>query len=110
MINGNTVKGMIEHWLSTPPNGYFGQPYGADIRSMLLNELSADNADLLLVKLRQDIPLLGRLSDSQLSIETQTRDNDKLYVYLRIGGVPFEIGEAKTGTTGQEDFYNVRAQ
>ena len=36
-------------------------------------------------------------------------DFDKLYVYLNIGGINIELGEAETETLNQ-DFYNVRAQ
>lgn len=108
-IEINNIVNMIEHWLSTPPNGYFGQSYGADVRSMLLRELSADNADNLLKKLRLDIPLLNRLGDNQLSVTTLEADFDKLYVYLNVGGFNIELGEAQTETSNQ-DYYNVRAQ
>lgn len=108
-IEATDIKNMVEHWLATPPNGYFGQGYGADVRSMLLKELSADNADSLLKKLRLDIPILNQLDENQLSISTQEADFDKLYVYLSIGGINIELGEAQTETANQ-DFYNVRAQ
>ena len=108
-IEAADIKNMVEHWLRTPPNGYFGQGYGADVRSMLLKELSADNADGLLKKLRLDIPILNQLNENQLSISTQEADFDKLYVYLNIGGINIELGEAQTETSNQ-DFYNVRAQ
>lgn len=108
-IEISNIVNMIEHWLSTPPNGYFGQSYGADVRSMLLRELSADNADNLLKKLRLDIPLLNRLGDNQLSVTTLEADFDKLYVYLNVGGFNIELGEAQTETSNQ-DYYNVRAQ
>lgn len=108
-IEAADIKNMVEHWLSTPPNGYFGQGYGADVRSMLLKELSADNADGLLKKLRLDIPILNQLNENQLSISTQEADFDKLHVYLNIGGINIELGEAQTETSNQ-DFYNVRAQ
>lgn len=109
MIDAAKIKVMVEHWLNTPPNGYFGQSYGADVRNMLLRELSSDNADNLLKKLRQDIPLIDQLDDSQLSIDTETRDFDKLYVYLFIGNIAIDLGEAKTENSDQ-DYYDVRAQ
>lgn len=108
-IEAADIVGMVEHWMATPPNGYFGQGYGADVRSLLLKELSADNADNLLKKLRTDIPLLNQLGESQLSITTSKRDFDKLYVYLNVGYINIELGEAQTETSNQ-DFYNVRAQ
>lgn len=109
MIDADKIKAMVNHWLDTPPNGYFGQSYGADVRNMLLRELSSDNADNLLKKLRRDIPLLAQFDDSQLSISTETHDFDKLYVYLFIGNIAIDLGEAKTENSDQ-DYYNVRAQ
>lgn len=109
MIDAQKIKAMINHWLATPPNGYFGQSYGADVRNMLLRELSTDNADKLLAKLRRDIPLMNQLDDSQLSISTTTAGFDQLYVYLRVGGINIELGESTTETVDQ-DYYNVRAQ
>lgn len=108
-IEATDIQKMVEHWLSTPPNGYFGQSYGADVRSMLLKELSTDNADSLLKKLRTDIPLLNQLNENQLSISTLAVDFDKLYVYLNIGLINIELGEASNETLNQ-DFYDVRAQ
>lgn len=109
MIDSKKVQAMIEHWLNTPPNGYFGQSYGADIRNMLLRELSSDNADALLKKLRADIPLLDQLNDDQLSINTATQDFDKLHIYLRVGNIAISLGETTPETTDQ-DYYDVRAQ
>ncbi len=109
MIDAPKIKNMIDHWLATPPNGYFGQSYGADVRNMLLRELSTDNADGFLAQLRRDIPLLNQLNDSQLSINTATAGFDKLYVYLSVGGIDIELGESTTETIDQ-DYYNVRAQ
>lgn len=109
MIDALKIKAMVTHWLKTPPNGYFGQSYGADVRNMLLRELSSDNADALLRKLRLDIPLLNQLDDSQLSIDTITEGFDKLYVYLLIGNIAINLGEAKTENSDQ-DYYDVRAQ
>lgn len=109
MIDAVKIKAMIEHWMAAPPNGYFGQSYGADVRNMLLRELSTDNADNLLAQLRRDIPLLNGLDDSQLSIDTATADFDKIYVYLRVGGIAISLGESQTQTVDQ-DYYDVRAQ
>lgn len=109
MIDSSAVQLMIDHWLSTPPNGYFAQGYGADIKSMLLRELSSSNADALLDKLRQDIPLLKRLDDNQLRIETETLGFDRLNVYLMVGNIAIMLNEPETQTINQ-DFYDVRAQ
>ncbi|MDN5565898.1 MAG: hypothetical protein L0G25_03770 [Psychrobacter sp.] len=82
MIDEQKITAMVTHWLETPPNSYFGQGYGADVRSMLLQKLSSDNADALLKKLRLDILLMATLDDSQLNISTATDGFDKVYTYL----------------------------
>lgn len=109
MITPQTIINMIEHWLSTPVNGYFGQGYGADIKSMLLQELSSAKADELLVKLRRDIPLLNQLGDNDLSIQTNAVGHDALQVFLMVGNMPIFIGET-IDTTMNQDFYDTRAQ
>lgn len=109
MIDGDKIKAMIEHWLSTPPNGYFAQSYGADVRNLLLRDLSSANADKLLKKLRRDIPLMDQLDDSQLSIGTEQIGFDQLHVYLIVGNINIKLGESKPQTADQ-DFYDVRAQ
>jgi hypothetical protein len=109
MIDAAKIKAMVNHWLETPPNGYFTQSYGADVRSMLLRELSSDNADALLDKLRRDIPLMAQLDSNQLSIDSETDGFDKVYVYLFIGNIAINLGETKTQTSDQ-DYYDVRAK
>lgn len=109
MIDAPAVKAMVVHWLATPPNGYFGSGYGADVRTMLLRDLSADSADALLKKLRRDLPLLDQFSDQQLRIETAVSGHDSLYVYLMIGAIQIALGDSKPETTDQ-DYYDVRAQ
>ena len=109
MIDGKDIKAMVNHWLDTPPNGYFAQSYGSDVRAMLLRDLSTDNADNLLKQLRRDIPILGQINDGQLSISTEKVGHEQLYVYLLIGGITITLGESKPQTADQ-DFYDVRAQ
>ena len=109
MIDSKAVIDMVEHWLDTPPNGYFGQPYVADLRVMLLRELSADNADNLLEKLRRDIPLLSQFDETMLSIQTEESGFDKLHVYLMLGQIAVSVGETETVSTNQ-DYYDARAQ
>ena len=55
------IKAMIDHWLSTPVNGYFGQSYGCNVRDQLLKNLSSFSADRFIEKMKADIPILGEL-------------------------------------------------
>ncbi|WP_230657796.1 hypothetical protein [Psychrobacter sp. I-STPA10] len=108
MIGTQTVINMINHWLDTPVNSYFGQGYGADLRSMLLQELSSTKADELLIKLRQDIPLLNQFDDSSLSVHSETVGFDTVKVYLSVGSIDIYLGDS-TDTINQ-DYYDTRAQ
>lgn len=109
MIESGQIVAMIEHWLSTPPNSYFGQTYGADIRSILLQELSTDKADEMLAKIRRDIPLLNRLGEHELSIVSEQVGHDRLKIYLLVNNAPIPIGESKPETLSQ-DYYDIRSQ
>lgn len=109
MIDSNDIRRMIEHWIATPPNGYFAQGYGADVKIMLLRELSSSNADALLDKLKRDIPLLASLNDDQLSIQTETVGFEQVNVYIMVGSIAILLNEPETQTLDQ-DFYDVRAQ
>lgn len=107
-MDAQTIVGMIEHWLNTPVNGYFGQSYGADINSMLLQDLSSANADELIAKLKRDIPILTQLGEGGLSIETESVGFDGLKIYLFVGNIPIYLGQ--TTDSMNQDFYDTRAQ
>ena len=109
MITAETIRDMVTHWLNTPPNGYFSQSYGADAKAMLLRELSADTADVFIDKLRRDIPLIGTLSDDQLSISTEMVGFDRLNVFLSIGSIDIQLNDNPI-TDIDQDYYNVSAK
>lgn len=108
-MDASTIRNMINHWLGTPPNGYFGQGYGSDTRSLLLRELSANSADQLLAQLRQQIPILNQLNDDQLSIHEETSGFDTKRIYLSIGNIDILLDDNTNNDTNQ-DYYDVRAQ
>ena len=107
-MDAQTIVGMIEHWLNTPVNGYFGQSYGADINSMLLQDLSSASADEFIAKIKRDIPLLAQLGND-LTVETETVGFDSLKVYLFVGNIPIFLGQT-TDSTINQDFYDTRSQ
>ncbi|MCC3344516.1 hypothetical protein [Psychrobacter sanguinis] len=109
MITAEHIKNMVKHWLDTPPNGYFSKGYGADAKAMLLRELSADTADDFIEKLRRDIPLIGRLSEDQLSISVETVGFDRLNVVLSIGEIDIQLNDDPI-TDIDQDYYNVNAK
>ncbi|MDO5769031.1 MAG: hypothetical protein Q4P13_05960 [Psychrobacter sp.] len=109
MIDTDKIIDMINHWLATPANSYFGQSYGSDLKSLLLQELSMVSADKLLDKLRRDIPILSQLSESELSIYTISEGFETVKVYLSVGNIAIYLGQANTGTA-EQDFYDTRSK
>ncbi len=111
MITAEHIINMINHWLSTPPNGYFAQSYGADVKAMLLKNPSSENADKFLDKLRADIPLLADFDSSQLSIESKMIDFEKEKIYLFVGNMPIFLGDTQDKLNNQigQDYYDSRA-
>ena len=109
-MDASTLRNMVNHWLSTPPNGYFGQSYGSDTKSLLLRELSANSADQLLAQLRQQIPILNQLNDDQLSIYEETSGFDTKRIYLSIGNIDILLDDNTNNNDTNQDYYDVRAQ
>lgn len=110
MIDAEKITNMVGHWLSTPPNGYFGQGYGSDTKSLLLRELSANTADQLLAQLRQQIPILNQLNDDQLSIHEETSGFDTKLIYLSIGNISILLDDDNANNTADQDYYDISAQ
>ena len=59
-ITNDNLLEMIEHWLNTPENGYFGSSYGgANIAASAINGLVDESSNKeFMDKLRVDIPAL----------------------------------------------------
>lgn len=93
MITTATILPMIDDWLSTRPNAYFGSSYGADLQSFLLKPLSAPVADQFLAKMKLDIPVLAGLSDDQLSIQTEDVGFEKKIVHLVLGEISINLNK-----------------
>ncbi len=82
---------MIEHWMATPPNGYIGVSYGRNPRQLLQQPLDENTADQYLGWMREDIPILKQISDSDLSIATEVINFDTKIHYIKIGNVLLPI-------------------
>ena len=102
-IRTQDILPMIEHWLKTPVNGYYGSGYGADLASLLLRPLSTPIADDFLAKLKRDIPILAELSADQLSIISQNIGFEQQQLYLRLGQVAINLNDIadQQRTTGE---------
>ena len=82
MILPEHVVAMLNHWLQTPVNGYFGSSYGADLNSLLLRPLSTATADIFIQKLKRDVPILN---DLDLGISSSNTGFERKQIYLTIG-------------------------
>lgn len=100
MIDQTRVAKMIEHWLGTPPNGYYGLSYGADIMPLLMQPLSKPVADQFMQKMKQDIPVLEKLSANTLSLFSENIAFEQKRIYIQLGQIAIEVGvSTSTGTT-----------
>lgn len=79
------IRRMIEHWLATPPNGYIGVNYGRNPRQLLQKPLTEDTSDLLLDWMKQDIPVLKQISDSELYIGVDEINFESKRYFIVIG-------------------------
>ena len=82
MILPEHIIAMLNHWLQTPVNGYFGSSYGADLNSLLLRPLSTATADIFIQKLKRDVPILN---DLDLGISSSNAGFERKQIYLTIG-------------------------
>ena len=62
--NNQDLNGMIDHWISTPENGYIGSSYG--FRKKLLEitttPQSQENTKIIEDKLKLDIPIFATVN------------------------------------------------
>lgn len=91
MIVAKHIIAMINHWLSTPPNTYFGSSYGADLSTLLLTPMSSDVANAFLAKMRTDIPILQQLDGEQLAIYVNDVGFEQKRVFLNVGQVALDL-------------------
>lgn len=96
---------MIKHWLATRPNAYLGSPYGFNQHKILLKPMSDNEADQILVEMKEQIPPLQHLSDDQLMVtrDPNVTQTDKYYITLN-GEIHIELGEETSNISG-DSFY-----
>lgn len=94
-ISKKDIIDMIQHWLATPPNGYLGDGYGADLKSLLQSPMSYGIADGLLAKMRIDIPLVAALPSSALNVYAVDEGPDKRNIYIDVAGETILLGSTQ---------------
>lgn len=109
MITTATVYPMVIHWLNTRPNGYFGDPYGADLNAFLLKPLSAPVADAFLNKMKRDIPVTADLTDDQLSIQSENVGFERKIVHLVLGDISINLNQVADQQQNTGETFDVDA-
>lgn len=104
MIDVAKIVAMIEHWMATPPNGYFGSSYGNNMAEQLLKNTDAFTADAFLAKMKADIPVLQQLGDG-INIVQNHLDFERVQLYVQLGSnIHIEITKPNGGAQTQQDF------
>lgn len=85
IFNTSDIVRMILHWLGTPANGYIGVDYARNPRQLLQAPMSEDSSDLLLQWMKEDIPVLKNISDSDLYIAEEVVNFETKRFYIVIG-------------------------
>lgn len=78
------IEAMINHWLSTPAMGYRGVNYAHNPAEILLKPLTDDGANTLLRWMREDIPILQKIPQSDLNIYSKIAGHDKRDYFIAI--------------------------
>ncbi len=81
MLDHQDLIQILEHWLSTPANMYYGQSYGADLNAFLLVPMTENLANQFIDKLKRDIPMLANV-DINLWQEDNSFEQKKLYLEI----------------------------
>jgi hypothetical protein len=82
-ITPDEIVDMVRHWIYTPPNAYYGSDYGQDLQSLLQNPILSNEADLLVNKIKADIPILEVIPNSvniYLEEVPERPDASKLFI------------------------------
>lgn len=83
-INYAFISQQISHWLACMPNGYLGSDYGIDLKKYLHRPISRFDADTIIAKMRNDIPILKILPDNSINIYSLVNHDDEVEIYINV--------------------------
>ena len=95
MLTTEMIYSMVDHWLRTPPNGYFGHSYGSDPLSLLQKPHSEMLADAFIDKMLEDLPVLRSLPAGTVNVykEQVSKDTARLIIQAGNVSIPFDLIE-----------------
>lgn len=95
IIDGQEVSGMIEHWLTTPPNGYLGSSYGADAKALLQKPNSAGLGDQFIDKMINDVPVLAAMPSAALNVYFEQVDKESKRLIIQVADTLVEVDASR---------------
>lgn len=110
LLNSDDINNILEHWLGTPANSYRGSRYGEKNNRILFKEMSADVANEILDKLKEDVPIFTSFDSNVLQIYSEDIGHDKKRIYLSVGTLMIPIGTTTGDVNYTGDTVNVGAQ
>lgn len=95
-ITSADLADMVGHWLGCPPNGYLGQSYGSDMKSILQTPMASGRVDDQIEKCRVDVPLASRVGPGGINVYAYDAAMDRKVVVFEVAGalVPVPGGGA----------------
>lgn len=108
-ITRSDIIPMIEDWLSTPVNGFFGSSYGADLPSLLLSHQSAPVSDAFIAKLKTDIPILAQINQDQLALYAENNGFERKRIYLQVFDVAIDLNKVNDQIQSDGGTFDVTA-
>lgn len=88
-IDARELAGMAGHWLGTGPNGYLGQGYGSDIKSILQSPMAAGLVDGQIAKLNADVPLTRAAS---VNVYSYDESFEQKVIVFEVAGQVIQAG------------------
>lgn len=86
-IAADDIQGMIDHWLATPVEGYLGESYGSDPKSLLQKALHSGVANDFIRKMRADIPILQAIPSDQIDLYSIPEQPDKMRIFIMVASI-----------------------
>lgn len=87
------LEAMIEHWLQTPAGSYYGSSYGSNIKNTLQRPMQDREADEVIRKMTEDIPILQMLPAGSVNLYSYV-DPDKVdvsHIVIQVAGLSIEV-------------------
>lgn len=83
-INYGFIISQIRHWLATPTNSYLGSNYGIDLKQYLHKPMTQFDADGIIRKMRNDIPILSFVSQDDLNVYAEDDGIDGKIIWIQL--------------------------